>query len=108
MVGFMALAPKQRKPWLAALFSFLCPGLGQLYNGNLKLALVAIPVAIVLSLAGTFWLSNTFAELLVALGAGFLVDTVFCRAGLPRSTQLPPAGAEKIPALVAFTRSTWP
>ena len=32
--------PKQRRPWIAFLLSFLTPGLGQIYNGQMKKAII--------------------------------------------------------------------
>jgi signal peptidase I len=66
-----------RKPWLAALLSFICPGMGQLYNGNLIWALWAIPLTILLSVFGSFFLFDSFAQLMIALFLGFVVDAVF-------------------------------
>ena len=68
---------KRRKPWLAALLSFLCPGVGQLYNGNLRWAIAAFPVGIVISLVSAFYLADTFQKLLTALAIGFVFDIVF-------------------------------
>jgi len=68
---------KQRKPWLAALLSFLCPGLGQLYNGNMKLALSALPVGALLTLFTSFYLFDTLNKLLTALALGFVFDTIY-------------------------------
>lgn len=43
----MALAGRPRQPWLAALLSFLIPGLGQAYLGKWQLAgLLAAPIAL--------------------------------------------------------------
>ena len=68
---------KRRKPWLAALLSFLCPGVGQLYNGNLRWALAAFPIGIVISLVSSFYLADSFQKLLTALAIGFVFDIVF-------------------------------
>lgn len=42
----------KREPWLALLFSFLCPGIGQLYNGQTEKGVVLIIVSVMLA-AGT-------------------------------------------------------
>jgi signal peptidase I len=68
---------KKRKPWLAALLSFLCPGLGQLYNGNIRLALTALPVGAVLTLVSSLYLFDSLNKLLVALALGFVFDTIY-------------------------------
>lgn len=68
---------KKRKPWLAALLSFLCPGLGQLYNGNLRFALTALPVGAALTLVSAIYLFDSLNKLLVALALGFVFDTIY-------------------------------
>ena len=50
-MSFGAPAGK-REPWLALLFSFLCPGIRQLYNGQTEKGVVLIIVSFVLA-AGT-------------------------------------------------------
>ena len=39
------MAAKPRKPWLAALLSFLVPGLGQVYNGQTRRGLILLGLA---------------------------------------------------------------
>lgn len=68
---------KRRKPWLAALLSFVCPGAGQLYNGNLRAAFVALPIAVALYFVSTFFLFGSLRLLLAAIALGFVFDTVF-------------------------------
>lgn len=68
---------KKRKPWLAALLSFLCPGLGQLYNGNVRFALTAPLVGSAVTLATAIYLFDSLNKLLFALVLGFIFDIVY-------------------------------
>lgn len=43
---------KKRNPFLAAFLSLICPGLGQMYNGELRKGIIYIGIAILLSI---FW-----------------------------------------------------
>ena len=68
---------KRRKPWLAALLSLLEPGLGQVYNGQLKKG-VAIWLAMysVSLLIPIFKLQHTFYGLVISLVLGLVVIVV--------------------------------
>lgn len=68
---------KVRKPWIAFTLSSVCPGLGQLYNGNLPWALASLVVGVIFALASTIFLFDDFAKLLWALGISLVIDTVF-------------------------------
>ncbi len=70
--------PHRRRPWLAALLSFLAPGAGQLYNGEAQAAAVLFALFVVLDLGFFFGLPHfrpnlPVLGLLVALIAGTLV-----------------------------------
>ena len=58
MVDAPSIAPVEtgpRRPWLAAILSFLFPGLGQAYAGQRRAALLfAAPMAVVVLLVGGF------------------------------------------------------
>lgn len=68
---------KRRKPWLAAVLSFVCPGAGQLYNGNHRAALLALPIAVALYAVTTWFFFGSLKLLLAAIALGFVFDTVF-------------------------------
>lgn len=62
--------PKKRRAWLAALLSLLLPGLGQLYNRQVRLALALFIVYIIL-LKPVLWLIAAMpAEAVVPISAG--------------------------------------
>lgn len=65
---------KRRKPWLAALLSFLCPGLGQLYNGSWQIALGALFLGALLSLYSVVYLFDSLSSLVKAMLLGLLFD----------------------------------
>ena len=55
----MALAKRPRQPWLAALLSFLVPGLGQAYLGRWLLGVILIvPFALIVVGAVAIWLGG--------------------------------------------------
>jgi signal peptidase I len=69
---------KRRRPWLAALLSFLAPGAGQLYNGEPKAAIVFFALFAVLNIVFFFGLPYFHLDLptlgmLVALSCSSLV-----------------------------------
>ncbi len=68
---------KKRKPWLAFLFSLVCPGLGQLYNGNLRIPAIAFVLSVMLALVMNIYLFGTLKMLAIAIGIGFVIDIVF-------------------------------
>jgi signal peptidase I len=70
--------PSPRKPWLAALLSFLWPGLGQVYNGRIRKGLVLLGVAAAWQLLGIgaveafrWWLSSLAGYLLLSMYAAW-------------------------------------
>lgn len=68
---------KIRRPWLAFGMSMVCPGLGQLYNGNGILALTAFPVGIIFALTTTFYFFGDLKMLLQALCISLVIDFVY-------------------------------
>lgn len=70
--------PSPRKPWLAALLSFLWPGLGQVYNGRFRKGVVLLVLAAAWQLLGIgaaeafrWWLSSLGGYLLLSLYAAW-------------------------------------
>jgi len=63
-----AQQPRRRKPWLALLLSLIATGLGQLYNGQWRKALLFFAVETVLGCA-LFPALGSFAGLLACVGA---------------------------------------
>jgi signal peptidase I len=82
---------KHRRPWLAAVFSFLQPGLGHVYAGRLDRAIAVIAVLLLAGVASTLLLltmtlgSWVVALLLLAaaLYAGVAADAVFVARAAP-------------------------
>lgn len=68
---------KRRKPWLAFWFSMLCPGLGQLYNGNLAWPAAAFVVGTLLTAFSAIYLFGSLQKLVWALVIGLIFDLVF-------------------------------
>jgi signal peptidase I len=68
---------KVRKPWIAFGLSSVCPGLGQLYNGNWKLAVAALGVGIIFGVVSTVYFFDSFSKLMQALALSLLIDTIF-------------------------------
>lgn len=68
---------KRRNPWIAALFSLVAPGLGQLYNGNAKLALAGFFLSGAFTVFAIFFLFDSLAQLMVAVSVGIALDLVF-------------------------------
>jgi signal peptidase I len=68
---------KKRRPWIAFFESLCCPGLGQLYNGNVRWAVIALVVSTILTLVSSVYLFDTFTKLVEALLLGFVVDFFF-------------------------------
>jgi signal peptidase I len=67
---------KRRKPWVAFLLTQLCPGLGQLYNGDLRWTAISFVASFLVALGSTIWLFDTLGKLLFAVALGLLVDTI--------------------------------
>jgi signal peptidase I len=79
---------KKRNHWLAGLFSLFCPGLGQLYNGNLRLAGVAFVISTALTTFSTLILFEGFSNLLIALSLGLTLDAVLAVMGWKEAKRL--------------------
>jgi signal peptidase I len=70
--------PKKRRAWLAALLSLLLPGLGQLYNRQVRLALVLIILNLILSVPGKWLFAAVPADVVVPVYAiGLLVALAY-------------------------------
>ncbi len=83
----MAEEDSSRDPWLAAIFSFFCPGLGQFYNGRpwlglilyLCLSLGLVSVFCWISLAAKFGVIAVYGVMVVTFLAVFAVAVqAFC------------------------------
>jgi signal peptidase I len=68
---------KTRKPWVAAKFSLFFPGLGQLYNGNLRWAIGALIIGTLITTISTLFLFEGFEKLVIALLLSLVVDIFF-------------------------------
>lgn len=68
---------KKRKPWVAVVFSFLCPGLGQLYNGDIRGPIASFLISVPLTFLATVYLFDSFAKLMSAIALGLAIDIVF-------------------------------
>jgi hypothetical protein len=73
MNGLTETTLKRRRAWLAALLSLLLPGLGQLYNHHVRLALTFIVVALLASIPGR-WLVAAVPSKAVAAVAAIVVS----------------------------------
>jgi signal peptidase I len=70
--------PKKRRAWLAALLSLLLPGLGQLYNRQVRLALALIILYLLLSAPVLWLIAAVPAEAVVPLSAGLWLLALPC------------------------------
>jgi signal peptidase I len=61
--------PKKRRAWLAALLSLLMPGLGQLYNRQVRLALALIILSFLLSIPTRWLIAAVPAAVVVPVNA---------------------------------------
>lgn len=83
---------KQRKPFAAAIFSFFCPGLGQLYCGNSRRACIFFCLLIGWRLLGLTPLISSFFGYAVFLAVGLLfsvtatIDAIVCARGSRMAT----------------------
>ena len=64
--------PKKRRAWLAALLSLLLPGLGQLYNRQVRLALVLMVLGFFLAMSARWTIAAAPTDLLVPVAAVIL------------------------------------
>ena len=79
----MALAKRPRQPWLAALLSFLVPGLGQAYLGRWLLGIVLIvPFTLVLVGGVAIWFGGQEALRRQVFSAPFLIGLFVLNATL--------------------------
>ncbi len=65
--------PKKRRAWLAALLSLLLPGLGQIYNRQVRLALVLIILAALLSMPARWAIAAASADSVIPIATIVLV-----------------------------------
>jgi signal peptidase I len=68
---------KRRKPWIAFLLCQICPGMGQLYNGDVTWTVIAFVVSVVGMLLSSVYLFDTLGKLGAAIALGFVIDTAF-------------------------------
>lgn len=61
--------PKKRRAWLAALLSLLLPGVGQLYNRQVRLALILMILALLLSMPARWLIAAVPPEAVVPVAA---------------------------------------
>lgn len=66
---------KRRKPWLAFMLTQICPGLGQLYNGDIRWAVISFVLSLVVAVASEIWFFDTLSKLLFAVALGLVLDT---------------------------------
>jgi signal peptidase I len=71
--------PKKRRAWLAALLSLLMPGLGQLYNRQVRLALALMVLAMLLFTPGGWLIAAVPAETVGPVYAGMLLVAIAYR-----------------------------
>jgi signal peptidase I len=64
--------PKKRRAWLAALLSLLLPGLGQLYNRQVRLAIVLLILGVLLSMPARWAIAAAPAGLLMPMATVIL------------------------------------
>lgn len=86
---------KRRKPWVAFILTQFCPGLGQLYNGDLTWALISFLLSFVTALVSTIWFFDTLNKLLAAVVFGLVLDLAlsvqaFIKAKRVKEVQLQP------------------
>jgi signal peptidase I len=65
--------PKKRRAWLAALLSLLLPGLGQLYNRRVRLALILMILGVLLSIPARWAIAGAPAGSVLPVAAIILV-----------------------------------
>lgn len=66
---------KRRKPWLAFILTQICPGLGQLYNGDLTWTWISFLVSFAVALGSELFFFDTLQRLLTAVAIGLVIDT---------------------------------
>ncbi len=65
---------KRRRPWVAFILTQFCPGLGQLYNGDLRWVIYSFALSFGLALFSVIYLFDSLAKLLIAITLALLVD----------------------------------
>ena len=68
---------KTRKPWVAAVLSLLCPGLGQFYNGDWIWPLISVFIGSAMTIVATYVLFDSLVKLVIAIVIGFVFDSIF-------------------------------
>ena len=63
-----------RNPWLAFILTQICPGLGQVYNGDLRWAAISVLLSFVIALVSMIFLFDNLSKLLFAVLIGLGVD----------------------------------
>ncbi|HEY8278408.1 MAG TPA: signal peptidase I [Bdellovibrionota bacterium] len=86
---------KRRKPWLAFVLTQLCPGLGQLYNGDVRWTVISFVLSLAFAVYSTLYLFDTLNKLLMALLLGLALDTwlsiqAYLKARRLKSVELKP------------------
>jgi len=67
---------KRRRPWLAFFLTQLCPGLGQLYNGDIQWVVISFVLSLAVAVLSEIFLFDTLGKLLFAVGFGLFLDTL--------------------------------
>lgn len=75
-----AIPPRRRRAWLAALLSLVCPGLGQLYDGEARRAVICFAALATLYALGAIVLITVAAPLSFLMAGLALVAAVFALA----------------------------
>jgi TM2 domain-containing membrane protein YozV len=97
-----ARGAKKRDPWLAFFLSFICQGLGQLYSGQPKRAIVFFSLEIIVSAIVVGWFSTMLGSFRGALAA----LTIGASAGVTFAV-LVAADAYKIASKIRELRLRW-
>lgn len=79
---------KRRRPWVAFVLTQICPGLGQLYNGDLTWAFISFLLSLLTAIVSTIWLFDTLNKLLFAVAFGLALDLALSVQAYLRARQL--------------------
>jgi len=79
---------KRRRPWVAFFLTQICPGLGQLYNGDLPWALISFLLSLLTAIVSTIWLFDTLQKLLIAVVFGLALDLALSVQAYRRARQV--------------------
>jgi signal peptidase I len=80
---------KVRKPWLAALLSFIAPGLGQLYCGSWKSGAIALIIGSLFTGLSSVFLFDTFGKLMTAVSLSLVLSLGYCIEAYRRAKKNP-------------------